>query len=128
MHPGLLAGIGFYAGVGLAALVRPASVPALFGGLAPTASSRTEIRAVYGGLPLAMAGLVVAGSRDGAGDVGTIEAVAALSAAMAAGRVIGTLIEGEADRVTRSFVVLEALTAAALVVGARSVGDGARAG
>jgi len=122
MHPGILAGVAFYMGVGFTAFVRPAFVPAIFGGLAPTASSRTEIRAVYGGLPLAMAGLVVAESkdrsRDGVG--GMTDAVAALSAAMAIGRVIGTVIEGEADGVTRMFIALEAATAAAFVVGARS--------
>lgn len=125
MHPGILAGVAFYTGVGFAALLRPAFVPSIFGGLAPTASSRTEIRAVYGGLPLAMAGLLVAESknrsRDGVG--GKTDAVAALSAAMAVGRVIGTVVEGEADGVTRLFIALEAATAAALVVGHRSAKD-----
>jgi len=121
MHPGALAGAAFYTGVGLVAFVRPAFVPAIFGGRAPTASSRTEIRAVYGGLPLAMAGLVVAGSskaEDGADS--RAAAVATLSAAMAAGRLIGSAIEGEADGVTRLFIALEAATAAALFVGVRS--------
>ena len=77
---------------------------------------------MYGGLPLAMAGLVLAdargGSRAGAGD--RTGAVAALSAAMAAGRVAGSVLEGEADGVTRLFIALEATTAVALAVGARS--------
>lgn len=122
MHPGILAGAAFYTGVGFAALLRPAFVPSIFGGLAPTASSRTEIRAVYGGLPLAMAGLVVAESKNRSrGSVGgKTDAVAALSAAMAVGRVIGAVVEGEADGVTRLFIALEAATAAALVVGVRS--------
>lgn len=120
MHPALVTGAAFYAGVGLTALVRPALVPAIFGGQAPTASSRTEIRAVYGGLPLAMAGMVLREARRGtkqrAG--GMTDTVAALSAAMAAGRVVGSVLEGEADGVTRAFVALEAATAAALAFGA----------
>ncbi|MCW2817089.1 MAG: hypothetical protein JWN84_4544 [Nocardioides sp.] len=122
MHLGLLAGAAFYTGVGTAALLRPALVPRIFGGSAPTASARTEIRAVYGGLPLAMAGFVVAESRSAATGSPRTDAVAALSAAMAIGRVIGSVAEGEADAVTRLFIALEAATAAALVVGVRSGG------
>ena len=48
-----------YAVIGVVALARPQLVPALFGGSASTAAARTEVRAVYGGLPLALA----AGSR-----------------------------------------------------------------
>jgi hypothetical protein len=122
MHPGLLAGAAFYAAVGVAAFVKPEWVPAAFGGQAGTASSRTEVRAVYGGLPLAMAAVVLAESRSRgavAARPGT-DTVAALTGAMAAGRLIGAAIEGEADGVTRLFVALEAGTAAALAVGARS--------
>ncbi|QIK68339.1 DUF4345 domain-containing protein [Nocardioides sp. HDW12B] len=120
MHPGIVVGSVFYTGVGLTALVRPALVPSLFGGRAPTATARTEIRAVYGGLPLAMAGLVLseAGGRDGGRRASRTEAVAALSAAMAAGRLLGSWIEGEADGITRLFTALEAATAAALLLGA----------
>jgi hypothetical protein len=124
MHSGLAAGAAFYTAVGVAALVRPGAVPAAFGGTASTASSRTEIRAVYGGLPLAMAGIVLAESRSrGALSArrGT-EAVALLTAAMAVGRLVGAAVEGEADGVTRLFVALEAATAVALAVGARSDG------
>ena len=122
MHTGLAAGAAFYTAVGIAALVRPGSVPAAFGGTAPTASSRTEVRAVYGGLPLAMAGVVLAESKP-RGAMCTrrgTETVAVLTAAMAVGRMIGAAVEGESDGVTRLFVALEAATAAALAVGARS--------
>lgn len=118
LHPGLVAGAGFYAGVAAVALVRPAVVPAIFGGTAPTAASRTEVRAVYGGLPLAMAAMVAVESRRSARPM--TAAVAVLSAAMAAGRVAGAMVEGEADLPTRGFVALELATAAALAVGARS--------
>ena len=122
MHRGLLAGVAFYAAVGVAAFVRPEAVPAAFGGKALTPSSRTEIRAVCGGLPLAMAGIILreSGSRGEAAGRKQTDAVAALSASMAVGRMVGAVLEGEADGVTRSFVALEAATAAALAVGARS--------
>lgn len=122
MHPGILTGVAFYTGVGVVALARPAWVPAIFGGLAPTASSRTEVRAVYGGLPLAMAGLVVADARgrSGSGAGTRTNTVAVLSAAMAVGRIFGAAVEGEADAVTRLFIILEAATAAALASAVRA--------
>ena len=76
-----------YASIGLAALVRPAMVPAQFGGTAPTSTARTEIRAVYGGLPLALAGLIATGGRPGR------RAAAVASGGMAAGRLAGALLE-----------------------------------
>lgn len=70
-----------------------------------------------------MAGLVLADTvaPPGGGISRRTDAVATLSAAMAVGRLIGAVIEGEADGVTRVFIALEAATAAALVVGARAV-------
>lgn len=121
MHPGVVAGAAFYAGVGVTAFVRPALVPSLFGGRAPTASARTEIRAVYGGLPIAMACLVLSEARGRPQDgcASRTDVVATLSAAMAIGRLAGSVIEGEADGVTRLFIALEAATAAALAAGVR---------
>ena len=77
---------------------------------------------MYGGLPLAMAGIVLKESGPGGGVDGRrmTEAVAALSAAMAVGRLVGVALEGESDGVTRLFVALEMATATALAVGARS--------
>jgi hypothetical protein len=121
IHPGLAAGAAFYLGVGAAALARPALVPAIFGGAAPTPAARTEVRAVYGGLPLAMAAIVVRERHRPARPMTT--AVAVLSGAMAAGRLAGVVAERESDAVTRAFVVLEVATAVALAVGARSAGE-----
>ena len=56
----IAAGAAFYGGLGILALARPEQVPATFGGTAPTADARTEVRAVYGGLPLAIAATLVA--------------------------------------------------------------------
>ena len=118
ISPGPAAGAAFYAGVAATALVRPALVPAIFGGTATTPASRTEVRAVYGGLPLAMAALIVSELHREARPM-TV-AMAVLSAAMAAGRVSGAVLEGEADAATRLFVGLETATAVALALGART--------
>lgn len=111
----LLAGAAAgYAGIGLASLVRPAMVPALFGGSAPTAASRTEIRAVYGGLPLAVAaGLAAA-------PVAAAVPAAVISAGMAAGRIAGATLEPERPApVTVLFTAIELALAAACFAGAR---------
>lgn len=105
-------GLAFYACVGVGALVRPAMVPRVFGGRAETPSSRTEIRAVYGGLPLAMAALVALEARQP--DRPMTRAVATLSLAMAAGRTAGVLAERRIDAPTAAFGALEVATGIAL--------------
>lgn len=67
-----------YAAVGVGAFLRPSMVPAIFGGAATTPDARTEIRAVYGGLPLAVATSLVADDR-------AVRPMALLSLGMAAG-------------------------------------------
>ncbi len=53
----VLAALGM-AGMGFYALSTPSSIPAIFGGTAPSADSRNEIRAVYGGFGVAVAALL----------------------------------------------------------------------
>ena len=53
-------GAASYAGLGLVSFLKPGTVPAVIGSTAPNADSRTEIRAVYGGLPLGLAASLVA--------------------------------------------------------------------
>ncbi|MBJ7453364.1 MAG: hypothetical protein JHC71_14975, partial [Blastococcus sp.] len=53
---------GAYAVIGVGAAVHPGLVPALFGGTAGTPEARTEVRAVYAGIPLALAAAVVRAS------------------------------------------------------------------
>lgn len=107
-----IAGAAFYAGIGAVAAIRPAMVPSLFGGSAPTAAARTEIRAVYGGLPLTMAALVVAESNRPQRP--WTLAVAALSGGMALGRLAGISAERSTDAVTVLLVAAESATAVAL--------------
>ena len=113
-----LSGALFYAGIGVAAMIRPTLVPWLFGATAPTAASRTEVRAVYGGLPLAIAALLVAEANKPQRPM--TMAMAALSGGMAGGRLVGVGIEREANAVTSLLVAAEAGTALALGSSAKS--------
>jgi hypothetical protein len=86
-----------FAALGAGALVRPALIWAPFGATPTTPEARNEVRAVYGGYGLAIAGLLVlsddasAGVRDG-----VLVAVAVSVLGMAAGRVLSALVEPRA--------------------------------
>ncbi|GAA2158896.1 uncharacterized protein DUF4345 [Humibacillus xanthopallidus] len=98
-----------YAVIGSVGLVAPRRVPQIFGADAPTADSRTEVRAVYGGIPLAMVAVIAAGRRDG------LRAAAAASGGMALARATGMLVEPRSRTATTTgFLVLEAALAALL--------------
>lgn len=105
-------GAASYAGLGLASFLKPAVVPAVIGGTAPNADSRTEIRAVYGGLPLAWAASLVAAPSSAT-------AVGIATAGMAAGRAASAVFEGPPSPKMAGFILLESAIAAALLVGAR---------
>ncbi len=94
-----LAALGM-AGMGLYALATPAAIPAIFGGSAPTADSRNEVRAVYGGFGVAVAALLawVVLSDPAEGD-GVVTAIAIAIGGMGAGRLISAAI----DRPSGSF-------------------------
>jgi len=105
-----------YAGIGVVSFLRPEMVPALFGGTAPTADARTEIRAVYGGLPLAIAGTLVVRPSSAA-------AMGVVSAGMAAGRAASVAVEGEEPSgMTKLWLGIEAGLAAVLFAGAAGRG------
>ncbi len=86
-------GISF-AGMGLVALATPAFVLAQFGVPLETANGRNEVRAVYGGFGLAMAAaLIVAATAEPSTRDGIVVATAVALGGMAAGRVVGALVE-----------------------------------
>lgn len=88
--------IGF-AAMGLAALVRPAVVWAPFGVEPSTAGARSEVRAVYGGFGLALAGLLVWVLETApAARTGVLLTVAVSLFGMAAGRALSGLVEPRA--------------------------------
>ncbi|MDX6670001.1 MAG: hypothetical protein QOI91_364 [Solirubrobacteraceae bacterium] len=83
-----------FAAMGLYALATPASVPALFGVEVRTAEGRNEVRAVYGGFGLAMAALLgVAAAGHGGVREGILVTVGFALAGMAAGRVVGAVVD-----------------------------------
>ena len=113
----------FFAGMGAAALVRPAVIWAPFGVAPTTPAARNEVRAVYGGFGIALAILLVvadnasAGFRDGA-----LVATAVALAGMAGGRIVGFAVEPRGvGRFTVLFGVIEVVLALALVQSALPV-------
>lgn len=107
----------FFAGMGAAALVRPAIIWAPFGVAPTTPASRNEVRAVYGGFGIAVAILLVMADRSAAGfRDGALVAVAVALAGMAAGRIVGFVVEPRgAGRITVLFGVIEVVLALALL-------------
>jgi len=105
-------GAASYAGLGLVSFLKPGSVPAVIGSTAPNADSRTEIRAVYGGLPLGFAASLVAAPSSAT-------AIGVATAGMAAGRAASAVFEGPPSPKMAGFIVLEAVLAGALLLGAR---------
>ena len=90
----LALGAVFFAGMGVSALVAPAALVRPFGLVASSATSRSEVRAVYGGFGLAVAGVL---GWCAAGDdqlrTGAAWAVGIALAGMAAGRLISRLVD-----------------------------------
>lgn len=83
----------FFLCMGLYGLVMPDRLTAPFGIVADSATSRTEVRAVYGGFGVAVAVVLVLAAFD-FGDIGTgvCIAVAAALAGMAFGRLVSALV------------------------------------
>lgn len=102
-----------YLVIGVAGLLKPERIPALFGGVANSPDARTEVRAVYAGIPLAIAGLVMTRPAQSA------LPGAALSAGMAMGRLTGMSLEKQSSPATRFFLGVEATLALAMLVGSR---------
>ena len=105
------------AGIGGVAIAQPERIPALHGGKAETPDARTEVRAVYGGTCLAMAGLLVV-RPSSAGTIGF------LMAGTAAGRAASIAQEGQASDLTRGVLAAEAAVAAALILGRGQIAAG----
>lgn len=115
MNKLIVSGAAAYAGLGIVSFLKPAMVPALFGGSAPTVDSRTEIRAVYGGMPLAMAA-TLAFAPSSAVPLGIA------TAGMAAGRAAsGAMEQRPPSVVTGAFIAIETGLAAVLLLGGRQV-------
>jgi hypothetical protein len=109
----------FFLGMGLYALAAPASLIRPFGVTLSRPESRAEVRAVYGGFGLAIAGvLVYAALHPSASDTILITVAVAL-AGMAVGRLISAVVDGRTAFYPNWFYFLvEVVLAAALVFAA----------
>jgi uncharacterized protein (DUF697 family) len=106
----------FFVSMGIYALAAPAALIRPFGITLGEAASRSEVRAVYGGFGLAIAGvLVFAAVNPGDVRTGIVIAVAAALAGMAFGRVVSAVLDDRTSFYPNWFYCLvEALAAAAL--------------
>lgn len=83
----------FFAGMGIYGLVAPAALVRPFGIETAGPHARGEVRAVYGGFGVAVAGLLVVAMLDDGIRRGAVIAVAVALAGMAFGRLVGSVIE-----------------------------------
>ena len=88
----ILAGV-FFLGMGLFALARPAALIRPFGITLPIPESRAEVRAVYGGFGVAIAGMLALAATNHPAREGILITVAAALAGMAFGRLVSGLID-----------------------------------
>jgi uncharacterized membrane protein YeaQ/YmgE (transglycosylase-associated protein family) len=83
----------FFLGMGIFALARPAALIRPFGITLPTAESRAEVRAVYGGFGLAIVGMLAIALMGHPAREGILITVAAALGGMAFGRLVSGLVD-----------------------------------
>jgi hypothetical protein len=106
----------FFAGMGIYALAAPAAIIRPFGITLGEAASRSEVRAVYGGFGLAIAGVLVFAIVD-QGDIrtGILITVGVALAGMAFGRIVSAVVDTRTAFYPNWFYCLvEAVAAAGL--------------
>jgi hypothetical protein len=106
----------FFAGMGVYALAAPAALVRPFGITLGESASRSEVRAVYGGFGLAIAGvLVYAAVADGDLRSGILITVGVALAGMAVGRLVSSVVDdGTAFYPNWFYCLVESIAAAAL--------------
>ena len=106
----------FFLGMGVYAIVAPASLIRPFGVTPETPTSRSEIRAVYGGFGLAIAAVMgYAAFREGDVQKGILITVGVALAGMALGRVVSAVVDERTPFYPNWFYfIVEATGAAAL--------------
>lgn len=109
---GVIGAALFFGAIGVMAMWRPRYLLRNgFGIEAIEPESRNEIRAVYGGFPLAVAGLLLFSLTRPELSNGILLALALCSAAMAAGRIVSALIDRKLGRYPAIFLILEIIVA-----------------
>jgi Domain of unknown function (DUF4345) len=105
----------FFVGMGLYALAAPAALIRPFGVTPETPTSRSEIRAVYGGFGLAIAAVLACAAVEPAHRTGILITVGAALAGMAFGRIVSAVIDERTPFYPNWFYfIVEAAAAAAL--------------
>ena len=109
----------FFAGMGVYALAAPTAIIRPFGTTLGGAASRSEIRAVYGGFGVAIAGvLAYASFQDGDIRKGILITVGAALAGMAFGRLVSAVVDSRTAFYPNWFYCLVEIVAAAALLGA----------
>lgn len=111
-----------FAAMGVYALVWPERIVALFGAPGLTLDGRNEVRAVYGGFGVAVAGLLFAALRGPGWAPGVFLAVAVALFGMAGGRLISIAVDRTAGRFPWLFLGIEVVSGAALLLAFRDGG------
>jgi Domain of unknown function (DUF4345) len=105
----------FFAGMGVYALAAPNAIIRPFGITLGEAASRSEVRAVYGGFGLAIAGVLAYAAIEADVRKGILIAVGAALAGMAFGRIVSAVVDDRTAFYPNWFYCLvEAIAAAAL--------------
>jgi hypothetical protein len=107
----------FFLGMGIYALAAPAMLVRPFGITVEQSTSRSEVRAVYGGFGLAMAAVLAYAAVDaGSHRTGIVLAVGMALAGMAFGRLVSAVVDGRTRFYPNWFYFgVEAVAAAALL-------------
>lgn len=105
-----------FALMGIGALVRPTVVTRQFGIPALTAEGRSEVRAVYGGFGLAVAGMLVIAITTPDLRAGIAITVAVALFGMAVGRVVSAVIDRSLSKVVALYLVIEVVAGVLLVL------------
>ena len=115
---GLISAVAvFFLGMGLYALAAPASLIRPFGISLSGPQSRAEVRAVYGGFGLAMAGVLGYAALHPAASDAILITVAVALAGMAVGRLLSAVVDDRTAFYPNWFYFLvEVVLAAALVL------------
>lgn len=98
----------------IAAVIAPTRVAEEFGIAELSVAGRSEVRGVYGGFGLAMAGALIAALSIPELRTGALVAVGAALAGMGGGRVVSVLGDRRIDRRARSYLGVEVVGAAML--------------
>lgn len=106
----------FFAGMGAFALLWPKRVVALFGTTSLSVDGRNEVRAVYGGFGLAVAGLLLWVSARPVLGAPALLAVAVALLGMALGRLVSRIVDGAAGFYPWLFFAVELLLAGMLLL------------